>query len=146
MGGDLGIFFAVCLFARGLGAAANENAPDSVCKCGASPSAIAARIEALRQGLRELGYMEGKNIMIEWRFAEGKVDRLPALVAEISASQSRRLLSCRRRDGPPVLPRTRRRQSLSSWLRIPIPLETGSLPALRDLAGILLDSPPIPRR
>jgi putative tryptophan/tyrosine transport system substrate-binding protein len=40
------------------------------------------RSEALRQGLRELGYVEGKTIVIEWRSAEGKLDRLPALVAE----------------------------------------------------------------
>jgi putative ABC transport system substrate-binding protein len=39
-------------------------------------------MEAFRQGLRELGYVEGKNIFIEWRFAEGKLERLNEFAAE----------------------------------------------------------------
>jgi putative ABC transport system substrate-binding protein len=41
--------------------------------------------EALRQGLRDLGYEEGRNLVIEYRDAEGKIDRLPALAAELVA-------------------------------------------------------------
>ena len=48
---------------------------------GAAP--FPPRREAFRQGLRDLGYVEGKNIIIEWRSGEGKADRVPGLAAEL---------------------------------------------------------------
>ena len=42
-----------------------------------------SNVEAFRQGLRDLGYFEGKNILVEYRYAEGNQDRIPGLVAEL---------------------------------------------------------------
>jgi putative ABC transport system substrate-binding protein len=45
------------------------------------------RLEAFLQGLRDLGHVEGRNVAIEYRDAEGKAERLPALAAELVAAQ-----------------------------------------------------------
>jgi putative tryptophan/tyrosine transport system substrate-binding protein len=70
-----------------VGAVAHAQQPKKVPRVGflssLSPSSISARTEAFRQGLHELGYMEGKNIVIEYRYAEGKTERLPELATEL---------------------------------------------------------------
>src|SRR3954447_11458607 len=48
-----------------------------------SASEFASRVDALRLGLHDLGYVEGKNAVIEYRWADGNVDRLPKLAAEL---------------------------------------------------------------
>ena len=48
-----------------------------------SPSIASRRLQAFEHGLRELGHMEGKNLVIEYRYAEGKPHRYPELAAEL---------------------------------------------------------------
>jgi putative ABC transport system substrate-binding protein len=81
----LSILIAIVVLAFGLIAEAQQpkKVPRIGYLSGSPPSSIAEHNEAFRQGLRELGYMEGKNIVIEWRSAEGKRDRLPALATEL---------------------------------------------------------------
>ena len=75
-----GVLIALCGSAE---AQQPKNVPRIGFLSAVSPSTISARLHAFRQGLRELGYVEGKNIVIEWRSAEGKSDRLPGLAAEL---------------------------------------------------------------
>ena len=71
------ILFALCVFAE-------AQQPKKIPRLGfLSPTSADSRVEAFRQGLRELGYVEGQNIAIEYRSADGKFDRLPDLALEL---------------------------------------------------------------
>src|SRR5215467_5079236 len=74
------------IFAGPLGAAVQP--PTKTWRIGylgpVSPSAGARLLESFRQGLRELGYVEGQNISIDYRWAEGQPDRFPTLAAELT--------------------------------------------------------------
>jgi putative ABC transport system substrate-binding protein len=81
----LGFVLSAMLFA--LGGSAEAQQPARIPRIGilsqVPGSVFAARVEAFRRRLRELGYIEGKNIFIEYRYADGKRERLPDLVGEL---------------------------------------------------------------
>jgi hypothetical protein len=81
---SLFLLMAVVVAARGIIAEAQQP-PTKIPRIGylIGASFIPVRSEALRQGLLEFGYVEGKTIVIEWRSAEGKRDRYPELLAEL---------------------------------------------------------------
>src|SRR3979411_2897731 len=68
-----------------------------------SPEDSAHLVAAFRHGLRETGHFEGANLAIEYRWAEGRYDRLPALAADLVRRQVRGLVA--RGGGPPDIHR-----------------------------------------
>jgi ABC-type uncharacterized transport system substrate-binding protein len=79
---------ALCAFLLALAFSVEAQQPQKVPRIGylvtgVPSSSSSLNLEAFRQGLRDFGYIEGKNIQIESRYADGKLDRLPSLVAEL---------------------------------------------------------------
>ena len=68
---------AVCALLSCRGPAAEES------RIGFTANSPGTPVEAFRRGLRDLGYVEGKNILVEYRYIEGDRDRIPSLVAEL---------------------------------------------------------------
>jgi putative tryptophan/tyrosine transport system substrate-binding protein len=79
--------FALCAMLLAFWESAEAQQPKKVPRIGYlstnDPAGEAARAEAIRLALRGLGYIDGQNIAIEYRYAEGKLDRLPELAAEL---------------------------------------------------------------
>jgi putative tryptophan/tyrosine transport system substrate-binding protein len=79
------ILVAAVLLAVGVTAEAQQpkKVPRIGMLIGPSSSFFSARMDAFREGLHDLGYVEGKNIVIEYRYAEGREDRFPDLAAQL---------------------------------------------------------------
>ncbi len=81
MGCSLGLLLAAPLAASAQQAG---KVPRVAYLSASSAASATGMVEAFRQGLRELGYVEGRNILMEYRWADGRFDRLPALAAELA--------------------------------------------------------------
>ena len=79
--------FLVVLIVFALCAPAEAQQPAKIRRIGylsiSGPETSDPRFEAFRQGFRDLGYIEGKNILLEYRYTEGKQDPIPSLVSEL---------------------------------------------------------------
>jgi putative tryptophan/tyrosine transport system substrate-binding protein len=94
-----------------------------------SPDPFASRVRAFRDGLAETGYVEGRNLAIEFRWAEGRYDRLPALAAELANQQVAVLVAP---GGAPVALAAK-----SATTSIPIVFEMGGDPVALGVVGSL---------
>ena len=81
------VFTALILAVAAAGPSINAQQVSKIAKIGylapSTPASVAHLVEAFRQGLRELGYVEGKTVVLEARYAEARVERLPELAREL---------------------------------------------------------------
>jgi ABC-type uncharacterized transport system substrate-binding protein len=123
------------------GVAADAQQPKKVPRIGYlssfDPATESARSEPFRLALRELGYIEGQNIAIEYRYAEGKADRFPELAAELARLKVDIIVSSASTQTP--VAKKQQRRSPLLWRRIVILLVTALWPAWRGRGATLLD-------
>ena len=103
---------------------------------GNSTAALEANLlDAFREGLRELGYEEGRNIVIEYRWADGKYDRFPALVAELIAAKVDAIVTA----GTPAALAVKKATTTVPLVMVAVgdPVGTGLVPSLARPGGNL---------
>jgi len=118
----------------GCGAIAEAQQTSKVSRIGVlvptSPSAGAGNIKAFQQGLRELGYVEGKDIIIEYRYAEGRIDTLSELADELVRLKVDVIVTNSR--AAILAAKTAPKRSPLSSPRLPTQWRMGSFPAWLD--------------
>jgi putative ABC transport system substrate-binding protein len=103
---------------------------------GNSTAALEANlVDAFREGLRELGYEEGRNIVIEYRWADGKYERFPALIAELSAAKVDVIVTA----GTPAALAVKKATTTVPLVMVAVgdPVGTGLVPSLAQPGGNL---------
>jgi ABC-type uncharacterized transport system substrate-binding protein len=103
---------------------------------GNSTAALEANLlDAFHEGLRELGYEEGRNIVIEYRWADGKYDQFPALVAELIAAKVDAIITA----GTPAALAVKRATTTVPLVMVAVgdPIGTGLVPSLARPGGNL---------
>jgi putative ABC transport system substrate-binding protein len=115
----------VAAVARPLAAPAQHAMPVIGLLHGESPELAARRLTAFHQGLGQIGFTEGRNVAIEYRWAEGRYDRLPGLAAELVARQVAVLVAVGGSNGPLV--------AKATTSTIPIVFITGDDPVKQGL-------------
>ena len=103
---------------------------------GNSTAALEANlVDAFREGLRELGYEEGRNIVIEYRWADGKYDQFPALVAELIAAKVDVIVTA----GTPAALAVKKATTTVPLIMVAVgdPVGTGLVPSLARPGGNL---------
>ena len=101
-----------------------QNIPRIGILTNAAPSPNSPTLEAFRQGLRELGYVEGQNILLEYRYAEGRVERFADLAAELVRLKVDVIVA----SGPMI------QAAVKATDTIPIVMSAGSDPSVVSLA------------
>jgi ABC-type uncharacterized transport system substrate-binding protein len=134
------LLFALCF-------PANAQQPAKVPRIGflgsPSPSANSARNEAFRQGLRELGYWGGRTLSLSGDFADGKLDRVPVLAAELVRLKVDVIVTGGSGSTRPANEATNAIPIVMA--QDPDPVGTVSSPVSHDPAGTLPDCQPFPR-